>query len=180
MGRVGQARGVHHAGAERDSCQGEVVVHDAGAEWLDCQVGMYNMLELNTTVVKVRTTCNGTLDTCHLCLECSDACILHVCLTRLQAVLQGRPGKEQRDSESGQLLIDRERHADVVQYLWWMNSFAPELYKHLHGMYSILSCSTSVSAHGKIRPRFSSCTCRSCQCHASVQASFTCRIKTCL
>jgi hypothetical protein len=32
-----------------------------------------------------------------------------------------------------QLLIHRARHADVLEYLWWLNSHHKHLYKYLHG-----------------------------------------------
>ncbi|KXZ49784.1 hypothetical protein GPECTOR_19g235 [Gonium pectorale] len=39
-----------------------------------------------------------------------------------------------RDAESGAVLIDVAAHADVLEYLWWINSFGDRLYhSHLHG-----------------------------------------------
>ena len=38
-----------------------------------------------------------------------------------------------RVAESGQLLLDRARHADVLEYLWWITSFSSAVYEHLHG-----------------------------------------------
>ncbi|GLC37647.1 hypothetical protein PLESTM_000631900 [Pleodorina starrii] len=44
----------------------------------------------------------------------------------------GRWGR--RDAESGAVLIDRVAHADVLEYLWWINSFGDRLYHRLlHG-----------------------------------------------
>ncbi|KAL6765645.1 mannosyltransferase putative-domain-containing protein [Haematococcus lacustris] len=48
------------------------------------------------------------------------------------ALAPGR-GWVQRDTESGQVLLDRGRHADVLQLLWWINTFAPQVYAHIHG-----------------------------------------------
>jgi len=31
------------------------------------------------------------------------------------------------DTESGVVLIDRLRHSDVLHYLWYINTFAPEV-----------------------------------------------------
>ena len=35
--------------------------------------------------------------------------------------VSGGPGCDPRDTESGQLLIDRARHLDVLEYLLWIN-----------------------------------------------------------
>jgi len=38
-----------------------------------------------------------------------------------------------RLTESGQVLLDRRRHADVLEWLWFLNSNADVVYKFLHG-----------------------------------------------
>eukprot|EP00879_Flechtneria_rotunda_P011098 GHRR01011595.1.p1 GENE.GHRR01011595.1~~GHRR01011595.1.p1 ORF type:complete len:715 (+),score=197.61 GHRR01011595.1:822-2966(+) len=42
-------------------------------------------------------------------------------------------GHIRRVAESGQVLLDRVRHADVLEYLWWLTSYSKELYKHILG-----------------------------------------------
>ncbi|PNG99199.1 hypothetical protein TSOC_015027, partial [Tetrabaena socialis] len=42
--------------------------------------------------------------------------------------------RPRRDAESGAVLMDRAAHADVLEYLWWINSFGDRLYHRLlHG-----------------------------------------------
>eukprot|EP00775_Hariotina_reticulata_P009483 gene9483-9647_t len=48
-------------------------------------------------------------------------------------VMAGGQGHVKRMAESGQLLLDRVRHADVLEYLWWLTSFSDELYRHVLG-----------------------------------------------
>lgn len=52
----------------------------------------------------------------------------------MQAELSGGQGWLDRDTESGQLLINRLRHLDVLDVIFWINTFSDRLYsKHLHG-----------------------------------------------
>jgi len=39
---------------------------------------------------------------------------------RVQEVLSGGQGWMQRAAESGEVVLDRVRHADVLEYLWWL------------------------------------------------------------
>lgn len=48
-------------------------------------------------------------------------------------VLSAGQGWLHRAAESGQLVFDRVRHADVLEYLWWLTSFSSVLYKHVLG-----------------------------------------------
>eukprot|EP00775_Hariotina_reticulata_P001016 gene1016-1349_t len=41
--------------------------------------------------------------------------------------------QQHRLVDSGQLLIDRLKLADVLQYLWLLNSHHEWVYKHMHG-----------------------------------------------
>lgn len=43
-----------------------------------------------------------------------------------QEVLAGGQGHMTRVAESGQLLLDRLRHADVLEWLWWLTSHSAE------------------------------------------------------
>lgn len=38
----------------------------------------------------------------------------------LQDMLSAGQGWLRRSAESGQLVFDRVRHADVLEYLWWL------------------------------------------------------------
>lgn len=52
----------------------------------------------------------------------------------LAVYMQAALGLHDRDAESGAVLLDLAVHADVVQYVWLINSFADKLYwKGLHG-----------------------------------------------
>jgi hypothetical protein len=42
----------------------------------------------------------------------------------LQEVLSAGQGWLHRAAESGQLVFDRVRHADVLEYLWWLTRYA--------------------------------------------------------
>ena len=44
---------------------------------------------------------------------------------RLQDVVNQGKGGIPRDTESGQLLIDRATHLDVLEYLLWINRWGP-------------------------------------------------------
>jgi hypothetical protein len=50
-------------------------------------------------------------------------------LLRLQKALTGGQGYVRRVAESGQLLLDRVVHADVLEWLWMFTSFSKDLYK---------------------------------------------------
>lgn len=41
----------------------------------------------------------------------------------LQEVLSAGQGWLHRAAESGQLVFDRVRHADVLEYLWWLTRY---------------------------------------------------------
>lgn len=45
--------------------------------------------------------------------------------TKTQSAINAGKGSLLHDTESGQLLFDRVRHADVLHYLWWIGTFAP-------------------------------------------------------
>lgn len=47
----------------------------------------------------------------------------------LQEALTGGQGHVRRVAESGQLLLDRVAHADVLEWLWLLTSFSRDLYK---------------------------------------------------
>lgn len=51
----------------------------------------------------------------------------------VQALLAAGKGRLQRDTESGQLLFDLVKHADVAEWALWINSFGDVLYKALWG-----------------------------------------------
>jgi hypothetical protein len=55
----------------------------------------------------------------------------HCCV--LQALLAAGKGRLQRDTESGQLLFDLVKHADVAEWALWVNSFGDTLYKAVWG-----------------------------------------------
>jgi hypothetical protein len=58
----------------------------------------------------------------------------------LQEVMAGGQGlRAQRMAESGQLLLDRVRHADVLEYLWWLTSFSDVLYWCVAGLVQCMS-----------------------------------------
>ena len=40
---------------------------------------------------------------------------------------------QHRLTDSGQVLLDRARHADVLEYLWFLNSHREVVYSHMHG-----------------------------------------------
>ncbi len=42
-------------------------------------------------------------------------------------MLEGGRRSLNRDTESGQLLVDLARHADVIEYLAWINSFSEKV-----------------------------------------------------
>ncbi|KAF6241948.1 mannosyltransferase putative-domain-containing protein [Scenedesmus sp. NREL 46B-D3] len=50
-----------------------------------------------------------------------------------QALLAAGKGRLQRDTESGQLLFDLVKHADVAEWALWINSFGDTLYKAVWG-----------------------------------------------
>ncbi|KAI8468862.1 MAG: mannosyltransferase putative-domain-containing protein [Monoraphidium minutum] len=41
--------------------------------------------------------------------------------------------KSWREAESGQLLLDRSRHADVIEWIWFLNSHKDVIYKLMNG-----------------------------------------------
>jgi hypothetical protein len=47
----------------------------------------------------------------------------------VQDALTGGQGYVRRVAESGQLLLDRVAHADVLEWLWMLTSFSTELYR---------------------------------------------------
>ncbi|KAF6262935.1 mannosyltransferase putative-domain-containing protein [Scenedesmus sp. NREL 46B-D3] len=47
--------------------------------------------------------------------------------------LAGGQGHVRRVAESGQLLLDRLAHADVLEWLWMYTSFSKDLYRHVLG-----------------------------------------------
>jgi hypothetical protein len=51
----------------------------------------------------------------------------------VQALLAAGKGRLQRDTESGQLLLDLVKHADVAEWALWINSFGDTLYKAVWG-----------------------------------------------
>ncbi|KAF5825970.1 mannosyltransferase putative-domain-containing protein [Dunaliella salina] len=53
--------------------------------------------------------------------------------TETQGILNKGKGKLPHDTESGIVMFDRVRHSDVLHYLWFINTFAPKVYQHLHG-----------------------------------------------
>jgi Mannosyltransferase putative len=67
------------------------------------------------------------------CAELIGWCALHAPCIVPQAVLGEGKGSLQRDSESGQLLLDLVRHADVLEYLVWVNSFGDSVHRALWG-----------------------------------------------
>jgi hypothetical protein len=50
-----------------------------------------------------------------------------------RALSRGMAGLGERDSESGQLLVDLNRHADALEYLWWLNSYPEHTYRAVWG-----------------------------------------------
>lgn len=52
----------------------------------------------------------------------------------MQPILEdGRGVLRSRLCETGQLLIDRVKHADVLEYLWWINSHSIYMFKLMYG-----------------------------------------------
>jgi hypothetical protein len=51
----------------------------------------------------------------------------------LQEALNAGKGALKRDTESGALLMDLVRHADVMEYLLWINSWGEMVYKAVWG-----------------------------------------------
>jgi hypothetical protein len=49
------------------------------------------------------------------------------------ALGKGMAGLPGRDTESGQFLIDLNRHADAVEHLWWLNSYPEHTYRAVWG-----------------------------------------------
>jgi len=49
------------------------------------------------------------------------------------ALSAGMAGLGGRDTESGALLVDLDRHADAVEVLWWLNSFPEHTYRAVWG-----------------------------------------------
>jgi hypothetical protein len=47
----------------------------------------------------------------------------------VQDALTGGQGHVRRVAESGQLLLDRVAHADVLEWLWMFTSFSKDLYR---------------------------------------------------
>jgi hypothetical protein len=50
-----------------------------------------------------------------------------------QEALNAGKGRLNRDTESGALLMDLVRHADVLEYLLWINSWGEMVYKAVWG-----------------------------------------------
>ncbi len=61
-----------------------------------------------------RLAAKGIAGVCSELLTC--ACNLPV-----QSIVDQGKGYSPRDTESGQLLIDRGKHLDVLEYLLWIN-----------------------------------------------------------
>ncbi len=51
----------------------------------------------------------------------------------LQAALDEGRGSLIRDTESGQLLLNLNDHADVAEYLFWINTFSEQVYRTVWG-----------------------------------------------
>lgn len=66
------------------------------------------------------------------CLQLNDAA--SACAGRcLQELLSAGKGRLRRATESGQLLLDLMRHADVAEWALWINSFGDSIYKAVWG-----------------------------------------------
>jgi hypothetical protein len=94
----------------------------------------------------------------------------------LQDLLDLGKGFVRRDAETGQLLLDRRRHADVLEYLFWINSFADTVYREVHGDKDTFPLAFAVAgkAHEYSQmpvppgePAHLPCTCICCTTHSS-------------
>eukprot|EP00879_Flechtneria_rotunda_P017650 GHRR01018502.1.p1 GENE.GHRR01018502.1~~GHRR01018502.1.p1 ORF type:complete len:231 (+),score=69.63 GHRR01018502.1:650-1342(+) len=62
-----------------------------------------------------------------------------------KAILSAGKGKLQRTTESGQVLLDLVRHADVAEWALWINSFGDDVYRAMWGDKDTYSLSFAVA-----------------------------------
>jgi hypothetical protein len=89
--------------------------------------------------------------------ELSHLDLFEPCL--LQALLAAGKGRLQRDTESGQLLFDLVKHADVAEWALWVNSFGDTLYKAVWGDKDTYSMAFAVAGKAHVFNQLQVCSC---------------------